>query len=105
MSRPTAAFPPESPLRTDALPAAIGRDDAAPVSRAPTSGQGGPVALLRRLDPRSLDDRPPALDFRLLLRGERRRGLLVARPNFLTDVGKALLHRRIFKRLRYRRIE
>src|SRR5262249_13070412 len=48
---------------------------------------------LLRFDARSLDDRPPFLDFGLLLRGERLRRLFFARPDFLTHVGEPLAHR------------
>src|SRR5947208_748498 len=46
-----------------------------------------------RPDVRRLDDRPPLFDLGLLLCGKRLRGLLVARPDFLTHVGKAPAHR------------
>src|SRR5262249_1243543 len=52
-----------------------------------------PSDNLLRFDARSLDDRPPLLDFGLLLRGERLWRLFVARPDFLTHLGEPLAHR------------
>src|SRR5262245_26316788 len=48
-----------------------------------------------RLDARRLDDRPPFLCFGLLQRAEDVGSLLVARRNFLANVGEPLPHRGI----------
>src|SRR5262249_23933669 len=65
-------------------------------SRSPRSCEGyAPArALTDSLCPdvRCLDDRPPLLDFGLLKSAERFRRLLVARRNFLTEVGKLMAH-------------
>src|SRR2546423_2133076 len=45
-----------------------------------------------RLDVGRLDDRPPFLDLRLLLGGERLWGLLLARPCALADISEASAH-------------
>src|SRR4051794_3936837 len=60
---------------------------------------------LLRLDVRCLDDRPPFLDLGLLVSAERLRGLLLARRNLQTDVGKPLAHRRIGERIHHGGIE
>src|SRR5215470_7012484 len=58
-----------------------------------------------RLDATGFDDWPPALDFRLLKRGERRRRLTIAWPDVLPNVGEALFHRLVSQRLRSGGIE
>src|SRR3954447_19958934 len=47
------------------------------------------------LQVRCSDDRPPLLGFGLVMRRECLRRLLVARPHFLADIGKALAYGRI----------
>src|SRR5215470_5959693 len=58
-----------------------------------------------RLDVCRLDDRPPLLDFSLLLRGKRLRRLFLARPDFLTHVDEPPPYRRIGQGLYDRRVE
>src|SRR5262245_36251708 len=58
-----------------------------------------------RLDAGFLDDWPPLLDLGLLLRGESRRCLLLARPGSLAHVGHPLAHRRIGQRLHHSSVE
>src|SRR5262249_61337582 len=55
----------------------------------------GKQAISFRLDVRRLDDRPPLLDLGLLLGGERRWRLLLARQESLAQVGEPLAYRRI----------
>ena len=50
------------------------------------------AAPLLRFDAGLLDNRPPFLDLGLLKRGERRGRLLLARHNFLAEVGKPSAH-------------
>src|SRR5215471_18211516 len=66
---------------------------------------GGATRRSLRLDVRCLDDRPPLLDFGLLLRGKRLRRLFLARPDFLTHVDEPLSYRRIGQGLYDRRVE
>src|SRR5260370_34724754 len=65
-----------------------------PVTRASVRGDVG-----------RLDDRPPLLDLGLLVGGQRLGGLLVARRDFLAEIGKLLPHFRIGQRLHDRGIE
>src|SRR5262252_10601706 len=58
---------------------------------------GVPPSL--RLDVRRLDDRPPFLDFGLVISKQRLGGQLLARENILRDIGEALTHDRIGERI------
>src|SRR5262245_23978770 len=58
-----------------------------------------------RLDVGSLDDRPPFVDFGLLLGGERLRRLMATRPTALTDFVHALLHGRVGQRFHHHGME
>src|SRR5438045_1988357 len=53
------------------------------------------------LDVRSLDDRPPFLDFSLMVSGKTLRCLLLTRGYFLPLLGKPLLHQLIGKRMHH----
>jgi hypothetical protein len=48
-----------------------------------------------RFDAGRLDDRPPLLDFSLVIGAERLRRLLVARRNLLAQIGESPAHVRI----------
>src|SRR5919108_3388969 len=51
------------------------------------------------LDVGGLDQRPPLVDLGLLMRGQRLRGLLLRRRNFLTESGQPLDDRWVGKRV------
>src|SRR5438309_8361213 len=57
------------------------------------------------LDSRGLDEGPPLLDLRLVMRTERSRALLVGRHDVLAQVLEPLANGGVGERLDYRRVE
>src|SRR5687767_15347596 len=72
-------------------------------ARPEPSGERRP--LLFGLETGRLDDRPPLVDFRLVVRVQRFGRQLLARRNFLSELGEACADGRIVQRFDDRRVQ